>query len=183
MVTEPKETEAKQTEPKGAEPKGGEAAKATGKPLGGPGEERTPLDLLREHQSTMLVALAVVIALSLAVIYQLKTRRDFDVRAWTRLGELKALPPADLTGFAEGTAEFAGSGAEPFFRIAWASRLYEKGTRGDAEEAVRVLKELEARFPAHPIVAAHVGEQRARIEAELADPRAGLVDVGKPSGS
>lgn len=137
-----------------------------------PEGERTPLDLLREHQSTMLVALVVVLAIVLGVLFQQKKTSDRDARAWAELAELRQKSPEGAAGFEDLAVRHRGTSAEPFIRITWASRLYEAGSRPEVEKARDLLQQVVQEHGGNPFVREMVAPQVKKITDELASPKA-----------
>jgi hypothetical protein len=181
-MTEPTNAPTPPATPKPAEaPKPAEPAKA-GKPAKGAATPPPPhqLDFLREHASTIGLVLVVIIALTLVIVFQVRKDRDFDSQAWRKLSELRDKSATGAEGFEELAKEYRGSDADPYIRMTWASRLYEIGTKADVQRAKELLEQVLRENPQNEFVRERVAPQIERMGAELADPRAKLIEAPKP---
>jgi hypothetical protein len=159
-----------------AEAQGGKAGKPTGARAGGKvgAPEAAEADPLREHLSTIALVVVIVACLALVIVFQNRKQRDFNTAAWTNLAQLTDKSPTATDGFAELAQKYRESEADPFIRIAWASRLYEKGGRADVEEALKLYQQVEDENKDNPFLHERVQAQIERIQAELKDARAQL---------
>lgn len=160
------------------------AAKPAGKtPLGGKGAEPAPgaaagKDALRDHLSTIAMAVVIVAALIMVVVLQVRKDSKFNDEAWTRLSDVRQKSGTGVDGFAELAQKYRGSDADPFIRLAWAARLYEGGRRDQVEEAKALLEQVQREHHGNAFLRDRVAEQLTKITAELTDPRAQLAVVG-----
>lgn len=138
------------------------------------GGQRSPIDLLREHQSTIVVVLALIVAALAVVMIRKKQASDRDGRAWeelTNLRQSRTSGTSGTDGFSELAARYKGTSADPFIRIAWAARLYEGGKKDQVVEAKELLEQVLREHPGNPFVKNHVPLTLARYEEELKDPK------------
>lgn len=158
---------------------------STIKPPKGPADELEggPLDLLRQNAGTMVAILVAVVALAVLLSYRSGQAHRFELQGWQKLAELRKQQPGVVDGFPEAARTYEGTEAEPFIRTAWAARLYESGERAKVERALELFKQVLKEHPRHPLFGQVLPEQVAKIEAELASPRAHLIKLpGTESG-
>ena len=65
------------------------------------GGQRSPVDLVREHQSTIVVVLALLVAALAVVMIKRKQQNDLDGRAWEELTNLRQSRSSGTDGFSE----------------------------------------------------------------------------------
>jgi hypothetical protein len=153
------------------------AKPATTAPHGAPvpasslGGQRSPVDLVREHQSTIVVVLALVVAALAVVMIKKKQQTDLDGRAWEELTNLRQSKSSGTDGFSELAARYKGTSADPFIRIAWAARLYEGGKKDQVTEAKELLEQVVREHPGNPFVRDNVPLTLKKYEEELKDPK------------
>lgn len=156
-------------------------------PAGGAGAAKDPAaaaaaaDPLRDHLSTIALVVVVAVAVTLVIVFQVRKDRTRNEEAWTQLASLRQKNPTGTDGFAELAARYRGSEADPFIRLAWASRLYEGGAREQVEEAKALLEQVLREQGKNPFLRERVAGQLERVKAELADPRAQLVAAATPA--
>lgn len=160
------------------------AAKPAGKtPLGGKGAEPAPgtapagKDALKDHLSTVAMAVVIVAALVMVVVLQLRKDSHFNDEAWTALSKLRESAGTSADGFEELAQKYRGSDADPFIRLAWAARLYEGGRRDEVEHAKSLLEQVQRENQGNAFLRERVAAQLTAITAELGDPRAQLAAV------
>lgn len=141
--------------------------------------ETTPLDLLRQQAPTMGVAVLVVSLILVFFVYRSDKSADFDSNAWAALGELKASAPDGTDGYEELAKKYAGSEAEPYIRLTWASRLYAAGTRDKVEKSVEVYETILKNHPQNTFFKNLLPGQIEAIKAELSSDRAALIELAE----
>jgi len=166
----PQKTPAAASEP--AKPAATTTPGAEPVPASSLGGQRSPVDLVREHQSTIVVVLALVVAALAVVMIKKKQHADLDGRAWEELTNLRSSKSAGTDGFSELAARYKGTSADPFIRIAWAARLYEGGRKDQVTEAKELLEQVVRENPNNPFVRDNVPLTLKRYEEELKDPKA-----------
>ncbi len=153
---------------------------AAAKPAGAPGkpgakaEGEAGADALRDHLSTIALVAVIAAALTLVIVFQVRKDRRYNAQAWTALAELRQKAPTGTDGFAELATKYRGSDADPFIRLAWASRLYEAGSREQVQEAKELLEQVLRESPDNEFLKERVAKAIEQAGAELSDPRAQL---------
>lgn len=154
-----------------AKPAGTTTPGAAPVPASSLGGQRSPMDQVREHQSTIVVVLALIVASLAVVMIKRKQQTDLDGRAWEELTNLRSSKSSGTDGFSELAARYKGTSADPFIRIAWAARLYEGGKKDQVTEAKELLEQVLREHPSNPFVRENVPATLKRYEEELKDPK------------
>lgn len=173
------ESDAKNT-PKSEAAAAAKPAGAAGKP-GAKVEGEAGADALRDHLSTIALVAVIAAALTLVIVFQVRKDRQYNAQAWTALAELRQKAPTGTDGFAELATKYRGSDADPFIRLAWASRLYEAGGREQVQEAKELLEQVLRESPDNEFLKERVAKAIEQVGAELSDPRAQLTAAAAPA--
>ncbi len=154
---------------------------AGAKPAGAKADGEAGADALRDHLSTVALVAVIAAALTLVVVFQVRKGRQLDAAAWTALAELRQKSPTGTEGFAELATKYRGSEADPFIRLAWASRLYEAGGKEQVQEAKELFEQVLRENPGNAFLKERVAAAVERVTAELSDPRAQLATASTPA--
>jgi hypothetical protein len=192
---EPKAEEPKAEEPKAEEPKvsaakaalaktkkkrEAEAAKTQKRDGDGEEPEKTARDIFVENMPAILIIALLAAAAFVWWSNDERGRKTRSDQAWTDLGTIKVEVKEGDEGFADLAETHKGSTADPYIRIAWASRLYESGEKDKVERARDLLEQVLQENPRIQFLQTLLPAQIKKIDAELADPNVPWVE---PSGA
>ncbi len=141
---------------------------------------REKLEALKPYRNAILAAICLLALGALFLAWRSAAKAAANQAAWEDFYQAeKRLEKKEDPGFPELLKRHAGTSAEPYILLAYASQLYRSKEPGDLEKAVAAYEKLDSRFGSHPLVGEIAAKafENVKKEAAFAAPTAGATPV------